>query len=613
MESMNNFGRRLKLGILLGITALILIIVCAFFKDEENKKALLRNQTYSSSRFETLKVKIEKEKLSLGCYPSNDGMWYAFLPSFCDGKLADNVKLVTSSDDNSVIIDYKEIGAGDNYTDYTVSFLQYGKDTSLESGILRVMHSNNLPSIYIDTESGELNYIDEDKDHFENMDATILDANGNLVYREHSGIVKGHGNRSFAQPKKPYTMTFSKEVPMFGMHSSDKWILISNVCDSSGIQNAITYNMARKAGMQYVPEFQYVDLYFNSMYHGTYLLVEKIEIREEKMNFNNLNRLNRGLNPGIDTQLEARWFEEENTKGYFLDKNPVDITGGYILERDYGDKFAAETTGFVTDALQECYVVKDPSLASKEQLEYIRNLMNQFEDSLLKNDGSVEQYIDIDSFADKYVIEEFTQNEGGGSTSAFYYKPQDSVSKLIYAGPVWDYDTSYALFGQPNRLSYSAIHPFSPTKLYYLLYQNETFRDKVTERYKSFYSQYIENGLQEDILNYSNLCGASFAMNAVRWEELWGTEYLAAVEKMQDYIRVRKQFLDSVWLEGEPIVNVRFCIDTREWNFSVIPGTCVEPPLGVDERFWVNSASGKKFDRSIPVYESQEYNYVEEQ
>lgn len=58
--------------------------------------------------------------------------------------------------------------------------------------------------------------------------------------------------------------------------------------------------------------------------------------------------------------------ENEKQKGVDLAVNPEDITGGYLIEHDYSQKYAAEISGFVTDGGEQ-YVIKSPLHASRQE------------------------------------------------------------------------------------------------------------------------------------------------------------------------------------------------------------------------------------------------------
>lgn len=93
-------------------------------------------------------------------------------------------------------------------------------------------------------------------------------------------------------------------------------------------------------------------------------------------------------------------------------------------------------------------------------------------------------------------IEELSRNDGGGAGSVCYYKPEDSTSDLVFAGPVWDYDKAYGrvngVDSNTGDICYSTLH-FDGTLLYYYLYQKPEFYEEVTVLYQSFYSSYLEH------------------------------------------------------------------------------------------------------------------------
>ena len=63
-------------------------------------------------------------------------------------------------------------------------------------------------------------------------------------------------------------------------------------------------------------------------------------------------------------------------------------------------------------------------------------------DGINPNTGkTLEEYIDLESWAKKYLVEEIVKNFDGGISSQYFYKDSDAKGEpLLYAGPVWDYD-----------------------------------------------------------------------------------------------------------------------------------------------------------------------------
>lgn len=176
--------------------------------------------------------------------------------------------------------------------------------------------------------------------------------------------------------------------------------------------------MAVNAGMEGSPSSEFVDVYFNNAYHGTYLLTEKVEYGKNRLDYEDLESQNMALN-GIKLNIyETFSIDEGVQKGYLLPETPADIPGGYLLEHDYGGKYDEESSGFKT-ADNECYVIKNPKHASVSEVEYISNLFQEIEDAVKSENGYNEktgkhysEYIDMKSWADKYIVEELTKNHG---------------------------------------------------------------------------------------------------------------------------------------------------------------------------------------------------------
>ena len=62
---------------------------------------------------------------------------------------------------------------------------------------VRIMQSKNLATIFIETESGTLDNIYEDKDHKESGKIRVVDKEGNSDYKGGLRYIKGRGNYSW--------------------------------------------------------------------------------------------------------------------------------------------------------------------------------------------------------------------------------------------------------------------------------------------------------------------------------------------------------------------------------------------------------------------------------
>lgn len=494
---------------------------------------------------------------------------------------------------------------------------------------LVVMHSANLPALFLETDSGSMEMLDADKDYEEKGRIVLLDAGGSLVCADRLSRISGRGNSTWSYAKKSYGISLKNQADLFGMGSARNWILLSNVEDRSYLRNKITYEMAIAAGMEGSPESQYIDLYVNNRYHGMYQLCEKVEIDMERIPIANLGEMNRRFNK--DLSAYESFYEQIGTgekKGTILSNEPADISGGYLLERDVPEKYEHETSGFCTQILNDQYTIKSPKYASVRQVDYISGLVEEMEKAVTAEDGinpdtgkSYLDYIDLESYAMKYIVEELSKNKGGGATSSFFYKPEDAVSTKLLAGPVWDYDKAYArlngMDGTARDLCYLTQRGGSTT-LFWHLYSHPEFQQMVSACYEAFFSDYIVEINEVKIEEYVTQMCASAEMDRIRWQEIYGggaapIDWGQEAQPIRSFLTERKAFLDEIWIEGRELCTVHFIAEEYERDnyMSVIKGECLQSvPVGEVGNVTLNlvfdgwyTADGELFDASQPIWE----------
>lgn len=582
--------------ILIVLALLPLFILPRFFTDTRVMYMVHTNSIYESVTFEYTGGK------KIGCYLENpensDGICYVFLPSFADPdrigvevSTVDRVDFVTDRESISVWENEPKVCSFEADVLYEMVFYQHNGDVAWRKPVM-FLKSGKLPTIYVTTESGSMQSLNADKTYKEKGYVELLDAEGNVLLSDELTGISGRGNQTFSFPKKSYQIDLKTPADVLGMGTSETWILLCNVYEPTYVRNKYTYDMAMDVGMEGSPASEYVDVYFNGIYSGMYLLTEKVEFGENRLEYDDLESANRELN-GDKLGSRATYLSEDETmKGTVLYYNPQDITGGYLLEHDYGEKFDDVVSGFVTSR-NERYSLKNPKHASQQELEYISGLMQEIEDAIFSEDGynpttgkHFTEYIDLESWADKYIVEELTRNNGGGSTSSYFYKPADSVSTKVFGGPVWDYDKAYGRSEHYNKntrdLAFLTLH-VQYTSWFYQLYQHEEFVDAVKSEYRKKFSDYLTNA-DAQIDEYIGQIRQSYVLDWARFEHVYRSlefEKMTLdehVDYMKEFIRERKEFLDEVWLEDAPICLVRFLDENGSGNRSVgvIQGECIQ-------------------------------------
>lgn len=590
--------KKIRWLLLLTLAALPLFFLPSFFTNLKLEALLRKNTiencltfTYGGGR-------------TLKCYNGNpdhpDSISYVFLPSFADmaqigvETIADRVDFTGGAENGTITVHAGEPASCSFETGvpYRTSFRNStGKEIGSETIIF--LKSGKLPTMYVTTETGSMDKLDADKTYKEKGAFEFLDTEGNPVFTGDLRSISGRGNQTFTFEKKSYQINLKIPVDFMGMGTSDTWILLSNVYDPAYIRNRLTYEMALQAGMAGSPKSEYVDVYFNGAYAGMYQLCEKVEIGENRLEIANLEMQNRALNGEKLDYADTFILEDGKGKGTVLVKNPPDITGGYLIEHDYGEKYDEVTSGFRTDA-GECFTLKNPSHASPEEISYIRGIMQEIEDAIQTEDGyhpvtgrHYTEYIDLESWADKYLVEEITRNNGGGSTSSYFYKPQDTISTKVYGGPVWDYDKGYGNaygYNQNTRdLAFLTLHAVY-TNWFYYLYGHEDFVEAVKKEYREKFADYLTEMAEGKADEYLLAIAESAVLDRARFSHVYRSfgedapDYMAQAQEVKQFILERKAFLDEVWLEDAEICIVHFKDENGDGNRSigVKKGECIQ-------------------------------------
>ncbi len=281
-------------------------------------------------------------------------------------------------------------------------------------------HSANLHTIYLDLKDHSPDSLT--KDAFVETDVKVIDPQGVVTYNESGNSIKGRGNSTWETEKQPYFIKLKKKAALCGLEPDRKWILMANAYDASKILNKLFYDFSKEAGIAYSTDSQWADLYINGEYRGNYLVCEKIDVGKNRIDIHNLEKENEPVSPGL----------------------PANISGGYIIEKDMG--IDPPDQGFVINKYK-CFVITSPDNALPEEIDYISGCFQNIDNLIRQKDEAVFQYIDADSFARRFLIEETVLNSDAFITSCYFYKERND--DRIYAGPIWDFDS---VLGESNTV-----------------------------------------------------------------------------------------------------------------------------------------------------------------
>lgn len=288
--------------------------------------------------------------------------------------------------------------------------------------------------------------------------ASLLILNPDLSVSYEGGIsVKGRGNNTWLHPKKPYAIKLDSKSAILGMKSHKRWCLLANYVDRTLMRNELAFEIGHRTSLAYTPSGKFVDCFVNGVFAGNYYLCEQIKVDKNRVNIAPL------------------------TAG--------EGDGGYIFEfDDYFD----EVNKFRTEVRNLPAQFKDPDEVDAVQFAFARDYINSMEHALYDNDKfaarEFENYMDLQSFCDYYIIMELAQNMDAAVPKS-HYMHKDKGGKIV-AGPIWDFD--YATFiknplmyyGNPPREGYNFMFQAESHGTYYhRLFQDREFKKLLKERW----------------------------------------------------------------------------------------------------------------------------------
>ena len=388
--------------------------------------------------------------------------------------------------------------------------------------------SSNFPKLEISLAEAPIEQIDSNSKDVKYANNTItITINGNSSTYEDVEI-KGRGNSTWIQPKKPYQIKLPEKESIFGFGEDKKWVLLANYLDSTHLRTDIAYHLESILGTKYPLSGHHIELYTDGIYKGLYFLSEKIEIGK--------NRINLQDPYGIIMELDNL---RGNPNECFYSKNG------------------------------ECFILQDSTNPDNKTVT-TNNFIDTFNKIELaieqKDTKSIESLMDIDSFAIYFILNEFLVNPDAYSSSFFVYK--DGLNEKIYAGPGWDFDLSlsnnkwyieekefenfhspftdtalknYAIASKKNSSDGSNHH--ISTLLYDLL-DIPSFKNRVKEIYQETLS-----GKGEDLLDYIKSQADYIRTAALKDQERWKleTEFDEEVDYLIDWVAKRYDHFEQTY------------------------------------------------------------------
>lgn len=432
---------------------------------------------------------------------------------------------------------------------YQIKVLGEEQEETSEQNVI-FMKSENLPAVFIGTTSGSMDYLHQSKENEEQGYIEIVSEQGNTEYRGQIPRISGRGNYSWEYyEKKSYSFSLKSAQPLCGLNKGKKWNLLALARERTKLSTKLAMDIGTILEMEYSPQGTWVDLYLNGQYAGDYFLAESVSVGEGRVEIYDLEEDNEQMNPDIES---AESFAEDGIKGYEIISGKTS-EGGYLLEYD-AIYYQKRTNGFVTNNDHK-FVIREPAHASRDQLSYIKDYVQNVENVLHGQVADYRDYIDQDSFVSKFLVEEITKNYDAYCTSTFFYKDRDD--DLLYAGPIWDYDGAWGIINfdhsweNPDGLIEDELRK-DGIDWFVLLYDNDSFYREIAAQYTEILPA-LETMIDSGIDEYADTIRQSVRMDEMRWRNSWAddsgnyTAYENNVKFLKSFFARRLNYLNRKW------------------------------------------------------------------
>ena len=333
----------------------------------------------------------------------------------------------------------------------------------------------------------------------------LVDDNGKVYYDNPDVSIKGRGNSTWwSYPKKPYALALPEKADLIGKGPDKRWVLLANWMDRTLLRNEVAFELGRRSSLAWTPSGEFVELYLNGVHQGNYWLGEKIKTGKSRFKADFLIEM--------DTYYDATWR--------FYSK--------------YGRRVNQWQKGLPIGIKEP-----DDDKMTEALFKLVQSQVEGVENCLYEGAGDYRNKLDLNSFADWYIIHELTGNGEPNHPKSCYFH---FLNGVMYAGPLWDFDWATFLPGTSGL-----IIPYS---IYFeKLLDNPSFVSALKARWAELRPKYADMDAYIDAK--ADEIRASEALNWAMWpcSDSWvnGDErmsFTSAIKRMKSALTARITSLD---------------------------------------------------------------------
>lgn len=366
--------------------------------------------------------------------------------------------------------------------------------------------------------------------------------------------VRGAFSSTFAEPGYSIETWHSGpetpvNVPLLGMEPASDWVLSAPnpSYDEAMIDNTFMYEMDRELG-HWSPDYRYVEVYLNrdggditaADYKGLYVLVEKVERREGRLEFDRLSSdgteggwllsINRMDPIGLDGSMPKN-FHTAGADGILKTARDLHNSSGV------GDDIPTQSNAYINFEHPAPQKITEPQRLSIEQwFQKMENVLFGREPGVTWNDpvNGYSKYIDVDSFIDYLILSNLSKNGDALLLSLWIYNPDPHGNGKLTMGPMWDVDLG-SFSGEP-----AAELMRNQTHLWYgRMFRDPDFTQRYTDRWHELRQGPLASAKMTQVIERLE---ATIGVDAARRDKV--TDWPARIDRMISWVTQRAAAID---------------------------------------------------------------------
>ncbi|MCQ2243126.1 MAG: CotH kinase family protein [Bacteroidaceae bacterium] len=427
-------------------------------------------------------------------------------------------KFVKWSDDNTYAS--RSVTLKDANIELTATFAAEGstdEDPFNEQGARKQF--TNLPTIYLDATVGN---------EWSAASLEVFDADNKLGQGTSwtSSAVETQYQGSGDKNKDSYRLKFGSKTQLLSSGKFKQWVLLANDDDPTMMRNALAKEMGDVLGLPFTPGYQFVDLYVNNTYMGTYQVTDRIKVES-----------GRALVTGGNKEFD--WHVRFNDAGEYNEDKPTYYIAGtetmpYIIPKNPDPKDDVTTWN---------------STLKDEMTTYFNNVFTT-------TDGEYTAFaenVDHQQLIEWYIAQEMLGVYKGFS-SIEAYRSVAATDQNLHIGILWDSEKAFGNTGEAPALSMADLNTAGSynglmtnyaaydvmKNIFSQLWQERWFANGVNNLWKEKHEAMLTAMTSKAAALKTELEG-SWAKNATKWS-ITG-EQATSINTMTSWLTQRDAYL----------------------------------------------------------------------